>query len=112
MQKFDPSSMEEGTFILGIMFTFTLFVGTSPVFADSTHTSDQTTISEDLESNPVAQDIIKKIEEGKKWIAHLEQRDFEFQEKQKELEQKRAETLQILEDKMERWGKSVGILHI
>lgn len=104
MQKSEPSSME-GTVILGIIFTFTLFVAAGPVFADSVHTSNQTTISEDLEKNPVAQDIIKKIEESKKWIAQLEQRDFEFQEKQKELEQKRAETLQILEDRMEKWEK-------
>ncbi|HSA76634.1 MAG TPA: hypothetical protein VLE02_03730, partial [Nitrosarchaeum sp.] len=31
-------------------------------------TSEQTTLSKDLANNPVAQDILKKIEQTKKWI--------------------------------------------
>lgn len=93
------------TAILGISIIFTLFVATGPVFADISDSSKQTTISEDLENNPVAQDILKKIEKSKRWIAQIEQRNFEFSEKQKELEQKRAESLQSLEDDLEEWEK-------
>ena len=89
--------------ILGISLIFTLFIVTDHVFADSTNTSKQTTISEDFENNSVAQDILKKIEKSKKWIVQIEQRNFESMERQKDLEQKRAETLQILEDKLKKW---------
>ncbi|NNL58309.1 MAG: hypothetical protein HKP31_02435, partial [Nitrosopumilus sp.] len=39
---------------------------------DGTTVNDQVTLSEDLASNPLAQDILKKIEQTKKWIAELE----------------------------------------
>jgi hypothetical protein len=91
--------------ILGISIIFVFTMASSPVFADSQDTSKQTTISEDFENNPVAQDILNKIEKSKRWIAQMEQRNFESGEKQKELEQKRAETKQILEDKLEKWEK-------
>jgi hypothetical protein len=91
--------------IFGISLIFVLFIAINPVFADSAETDKQTTISEDFENNPVAQDILKKIEKSKKWIAQIEQRNFESLERQEELEQKRAETLQILEDKLRKWEK-------
>ena len=40
-------------------------------------TSEQKTLSGDLSNNPVAQDILKKIEQTKQWIADLEQREYE-----------------------------------
>ncbi len=89
--------------ILGISLIFTLFMATNPVFADSADTDKQITISEDFEINPVAQDILKKIEKSKRWITQIEQKNFESIERQKELEQKRAETLQILEEKLKKW---------
>lgn len=92
-----------GMIILGISVIFALFMATDHVFADSADTSRQIIISEDPENNPVAQDILKKIEKSKKWIAQIEQRNFESLERQKELEQKKAETLQILEDKLKKW---------
>lgn len=94
-----------GMIILGISVIFALFMATDHVFADSADTSRQIIISEDLENNPVAQDILKKIEKSKKWIAQIEQRNFESLERQRELEQKRTETLQILEDKLKKWEK-------
>ncbi|QMU54775.1 MAG: hypothetical protein GKS07_07745 [Nitrosopumilus sp.] len=95
----------ESMLILGISIIFALMTAASPVFADSSDISKQTTISEDFENNPVAQDILNKIEKSERWIAQMEQRNFESVEKQKELEQKRAETRQILEDKLEKWEK-------
>ncbi len=58
-----------GKVILGISVIFALFFVINPVFADSVDTSKQITISKDLENNPVAQDILKKIEKSKRWIA-------------------------------------------
>ena len=65
----------------------------------------QITISKDLQNNPVAQDILEKIEKSKKWISKIEQRNFEALEKEKELEAKRTEVLQILEKDLKKWEK-------
>ena len=71
MGKFDQSFMA-GQAILGIGVIFALFFVLNPVFADSIDTSEQTTISNNLQNNPLAQDILKKIEQTKQWIAELE----------------------------------------
>ena len=93
-----------GLGILGISVIFVLFFAIHPVFAqESVDISDQITSSKDLENNPVAQDILKKIEKSKNGIAKIEQRNFEALEKQKELEEKRAEVLQILEKNLKKW---------
>lgn len=93
----------DGQIILGIGVVFALIFALNPAFAQEPITSEQITISENLENNPVAQDILKKIEKSKRWITQLEQRNFEALEKQKELEEKRAESLQILEEKLKKW---------
>ncbi len=68
----------------------------------------QVALSGDLQNNPVAQDILKKIEKSKKWIAQMERKNFDVSERQKELEEKRAEVLQILEKDLKKceelWG--------
>jgi len=93
-----------GLVILGISVIFALFFAINPVFAqESVDVSDQITISKDLENNPVAQDILKKIEKSKRWISQIEQRNFEALERQKELEEKRAEVLQFLEKDLKKW---------
>ncbi|AFS82579.1 hypothetical protein [Candidatus Nitrosopumilus sediminis] len=92
--------------ILGISVVFALFFATSTAFAqESVETSEQTTLSGDLQNNPVAQDILKKIEQTKKWIADLEQRNYEKLEAQKALEEKRAQSLQILNQDLADWEK-------
>ena len=68
----------------------------------------QTTLSGDLDNNPVAQDILEKIEKSKRWIEQLQQRDFETAKKQKELESKRAEVLRYLEDDLKKWEELWG----
>lgn len=74
------------------------------VYAQTDYTSEQS-ISEDLANNPVAQDILRKIEQTKKWIADLEQRNYENLEKQKELEEKRAQSLARLNQDLKDWEK-------
>ena len=70
---------------------------------DDVITNEQVTLSDDLASNPLAQDILRKIEQTKKWIAELEQRNYEQLEKQKELEDKRQQRLAKLNQDLKEW---------
>ena len=68
---------------------------------DTAHTNNQITLSKNIEDDPLAQDILKKIEETKKWVA-----DLEYRENQKEeLAEKRALALASLEQDLEAWQK-------
>src|SRR3989338_9828900 len=69
-------------------------------FADD---SEQVTLSGDLANNPVAQDILKKIEQTKKWIKELEEKNYEVLEAKKELEAKRAQALEKLNQDLSEW---------
>ena len=71
-------------------------------FAQS-ETSEQVTLSGDLANNPVAQDILKKIEQTKKWIKELEEKNYEALEAKKELEAKRAQALEKLNQDLNEW---------
>ncbi len=71
-------------------------------FAQS-ETSEQVTLSGDLANNPVAQDILKKIEQTKKWIKELEEKNYETLEAKKELEAKRAQALEKLNQDLNEW---------
>lgn len=84
-------------FVVGMFFT--IFFN----FAYAQTIGNQTTLSGDLPNNPVAQDILKKIEQSKKWIAQIETRNFENSQRQLELEQKRAEVLQTLKADLRKW---------
>jgi len=64
MQNFDQSYVR--VCIVVVYIVFTSFFATSPVFGQTeVETSAQTIISKDLENNPVAHDILKKIEQTK-----------------------------------------------
>ncbi|MEX2192044.1 MAG: hypothetical protein WD717_01490 [Nitrosarchaeum sp.] len=71
-------------------------------FAQS-ETSEQVTLSDDLANNPVAQDILKKIEQTKKWIKELEEKNYQAFEAKKELEVKRAQALEKLNQDLNEW---------
>ena len=79
---------------------FALILFTIPAYGQS----NQTTIS-DIENNPVAQDILAKIEETKKWIADLEERQANILLESKELEEKRTQAKASLEDDLQEWEK-------
>ncbi|WP_297443638.1 hypothetical protein [Nitrosopumilus sp.] len=89
------------------LFAVLLLVGFVTVFqaGHAQTVSGQTTLSDDLENNPVAQDILRKIEQTKKWIAELEQRNYENLEKQQELEEKRSQSLARLNQDLADWEK-------
>ena len=87
---------------------FTTSIVILPIYAQTDNdvvTSEQFTLSDDLANNPLAQDILKKIEQTKKWIAELEQRNYEQLEKQKELEEKRTQALAKLNEDLKEWEK-------
>src|SRR3970040_749023 len=65
--------------------------------------SEQTTLSGDLANNPVAQDILRKIEQTKQWIAELEKRDYEKTLSQKLIEEKRAIAFERLNYDLVQW---------
>ena len=91
-----------------VVLTTVLSLGfVNSVYAE-TLTGEQTTLSGDLENNPVAQDILEKIEKSKRWIETLQQRNFETTQKQKELESKRAEVLDYLEKDLKKWEELWG----
>ena len=94
----------------GIGYTFAVSLFFTILFnsAYAQTTGDQTTLSGDLQNNPVAQDILKKIEQSKKWIAQIEKRSFENSQRQLELEQKRAEVLQTLQEDLKKWEEIWG----
>lgn len=72
-----------GTIFLSIAFALSIVINFA--FADEqVQTTSQVALSGDLENDPVAQDILKKIEESKKQIAKL-QRDFEHIQAKKSL---------------------------
>lgn len=59
-------------------------------------TSEQTTLSNKLLNNPLAQEILQKIEESKRKIAKLEQQNYDNLQAQKFLEDRRAVALERL----------------
>jgi len=92
--------------LLGVVASvFALFFTISPAFAQTAYTGEQVTLSEDLANNPLAQDILQKIEQTKQWIAELEQRNYDNIEKQQELDSKRAQALKKLNEDLAEWEK-------
>jgi hypothetical protein len=105
MGKFDPSSMG-GRVILGISVVFALFFAINPVFAqESIDTSEQITLSKDLQNNPLAQDILKKIEQAKKMIEELKQKEYEKNQAQENLEKMRDMSIKILTQDLDEWER-------
>ena len=99
------------SFVPGFMVVLVFVVASGGVIqtsyaqtSDDITTSEQITLSEDLANNPVAQDILKKIEQTKKWIKELEQRNYEQLEEKIELEEKRKQALAILNQDLKEWG--------
>ncbi len=67
------------------------------------NTSEQTTLSGNLLNNPIAQDILEKIEQTRQWIIDLEERDYEKTKAQLELEERRAVAIERLNQDLLEW---------
>ena len=91
-----------------LVFTIISVIGFQTSYAQTNNNDDaivneQVTLSDDLANNPLAQDILRKIEQTKKWIVDLEKRNYEQLEKQKELEEKRQQSLEKLNQDLKEW---------
>lgn len=109
MSKFIPIVVSIASGLIPIL----IFVFVSGITIQTSHAqtnnnedvtvNEQVTLSDDLANNPLAQDILRKIEETKKWIIELEQRNYEQLEKQRELEEKRQQSLAKLNQDLKEW---------
>lgn len=104
--------MALGRFLLMVIVTLGVSIAVSQnVYAqvdnENSETLDgpQVSLSGDLANNPVAQDILKKIEQTKKWIEDLEKRNYEELKKKEELDEKRRIALQSLSQDLEEWER-------
>ena len=66
-------------------------------------TSEQTTLSDELLNNPLAQEILQKIEESKRKIVKLQQQSYDNLQVQKFLEDRRAVALDKLNQTLVLW---------
>jgi hypothetical protein len=110
MSKFDPIMVSLASALMTIIvFTVVSGIIIQTSYAQTTNNDDDVTVneqiilSEDLANNPLAQDILRKIEQTKKWIEDLEQRNYEQLEKQRELEEKRQQSLAKLNQDLKEW---------
>ena len=103
--------MGKKTIALSLIFTVFIFgVLSGSIFQityaqedDTSYTSEQKTISENFENDPIAQDILRKIELTKKWIDELEKKDYEMLESQRELNKIREQALISLQADLIKW---------
>ena len=86
--------------MFGVIFSVlpSVYAQTSDV-----ETSEQTTLSNELLNNPLAQEILQKIEESKRKIAKLEQQNYDNLQAQKFLEDRRAVALERLNQSLALW---------
>ena len=87
--------------VLAILFSL-VFIVPGIAFAEPT-ISPQVAITQDIQNDPLAQEILEKIEKSKRWIEQIQQRTSENLEKQKELEEKRAIVLNKLQNDLKEW---------
>ncbi len=74
-------------------------------FSEPDEEGQQVTISENLLNDPTALDILKKIEQTKKMIAELEQKEFEKNQAQQNLEKMRHESVKQLNQDLDEWER-------
>ena len=65
----------------------------------------QITFSDNLLNDPVAQDILKKIEQTKKIIAELEQKEYEKNQAQENLQKMRDMSIERLNQDLDEWNR-------
>ncbi len=70
---------------------------------DEQITNQRTVLGGDLANDPVAQDILNKIEKSKRWIDKLQNKEFKATEKQRELEEKKESILAYLDNDLKKW---------
>ncbi len=66
---------------------------------------EQITLSGNLQNDPIAQDILKKIEQTKKMIEELKQKEYEQNQAKENLENVRKLSIERLNQKLDAWEK-------
>lgn len=89
-----------------LLVTFFFISQAIPTMAQSEpELSEPVILSGDLLNDPLAKEILEKIELSKKWIEELEQKDYEELKAKEFLEEKRKEALKILNEDLKEWEK-------
>ena len=68
-------------------------------------TTEQKMISDNLLNDPLAQDLLKKIEQTKKMIADLEQKEYEKNQAQEHLQKMREMSIERLNKNLDEWER-------
>ena len=68
-------------------------------------TTEQQAISDNLLNDPLAQDLLKKIEQTKRMIAELEQKEYEKNQAQEHLQKMREMSLERLNKNLDEWER-------
>ena len=91
--------------LMVILTTFALSATAQQTFAQNSDVSigNQTILTDDIANNPIAQDILKKIELTKQWIADLEKQEYEKLKAKEFLEEKRRTALERLNQDLLEW---------
>ena len=88
------------------LYVLCLFFFAQTAYAQSLPDSeDQISLSGNLLHDPLAQDLLKKIEQTKKMIADLEKKEFEKNQAQELLQQKRDLSLERLNQSLDEWER-------
>ena len=86
-----------------ISIIFSIFFLLVVIFPNAIHAQTNQTTLTDIENNPVAQDILEKIEETKRWIIELEQKQESLLFQNLELEEKRKQAQTSLQRDLKQW---------
>ena len=74
-------------------------------YAQTLEPPQQQTLSDNLLNDPLAQDLLKKIEQTKKMIADLEQKEYEKNQAQEQLQKMRDVSLERLNKNLDEWER-------
>lgn len=95
-----------GTGIIGAVVLLMVFsIGIAHAQSTDAYTGNQTTISDNLENDPIAQDLLKKIEQTKKMIDELQQKEYEQNQAQENLERARILSIKHLNRDLKEWER-------
>ncbi len=105
VRKFTRSLMSSLA-IPGIGIIFVLFFSINPVFAQiPLNLEESNEFSGDLLNDPIAQDILKKIEQTRKMIEELKQKEYEENQAKENLEKMRNMSIESLNKKLIEWER-------
>lgn len=85
--------------------SITILLAGNYAHAQQSNIDGQTTLSKNLQNDPLAQDILKKIEQTKKMIEEFEQKEYEKNQAQEQLEHMRQVSIDRLTQDLKEWER-------